>query len=108
MSPPSPVEQGSVTQSVAAIPIAASAAFAPFRKRSNPIDEARGWEVATHPLRQTTGDRLDTKGISSTTLCPGADVEPASNQSAIVNLFVKSELYLNVKAHVASSPLSKI
>ena len=43
--------------------MAASAAFPPIsRSTCSPMDEARGWEEATHPLVQTTAERRDVKG----------------------------------------------
>jgi hypothetical protein len=53
MSPPSPVLHGSRTDSAAATATLASAAFPPRPRRTcNPIDVARGWDVATHPRVQ--------------------------------------------------------
>ena len=66
--------------------MAASAAFAPFLKKSKPIEEANGWLDATHPWRQTTGDRRDAKGSFSTPAELVAFLE-AANQSPIVLLW---------------------
>ena len=62
MSPPRPVEQGSVTARVAATAMAASAALAPFLNKSKPMDVASGCDDATHPLRHNMGDRREVKG----------------------------------------------
>ena len=63
MSPPSPVEHGSVTFSAAATATAASAAFPPFSRIETPALTASGWLAATHPLRDKTGDRRETNCI---------------------------------------------
>ena len=61
MSPPRPVEQGSVTARAAATATAASAALPPFFRMSRPIWEASGWELATAPLVQIKGERRELK-----------------------------------------------
>jgi hypothetical protein len=88
MSPPKPVEQGSVTHKAAATAMAASAALPPCLRMSTPMEDARGWLEATHPLRQTTGDRRDRKGISSTTDLTSMVEFRFANQSAMMMIFV--------------------
>src|SRR5512140_907577 len=61
MSPPMPVEVGSVTLSAAATATAASAALPPRARISRPAATASGWEAATIPPRPITGELRDTK-----------------------------------------------
>jgi len=63
MSPPIPVEVGSVTLSAAPAATAASAALPPFARISSPAAVARGCEVATIPFVEYTGERWDEKFI---------------------------------------------
>ena len=60
-SPPTPVELGSTTFSVAAVQIAASTALPPSISTCNPATEARGWLVATIPLAANTVERRESK-----------------------------------------------
>jgi hypothetical protein len=61
MSPPMPVDAGSVTLSAAPAATAASAALPPFARISSPAAVARGCDVATIPLRPYTGERRELK-----------------------------------------------
>src|SRR5690606_12852858 len=63
-SPPMPVLMGSTTASTAAMATAASAAVPPRRRTSKPAAAARGWLVATAPLRHITTDRREGKAGS--------------------------------------------
>jgi hypothetical protein len=56
-SPPRPVLPGSTTPNTAAAATAASIAFPPSSKIRNPAAVARGWLVATMPLRASTSER---------------------------------------------------
>ena len=51
------------------------------------MEEANGWLEATHPWRQTTGDRRDANGSFSTPAELVAFLE-AANQSPIVLLWL--------------------
>src|SRR5688500_9779854 len=62
MSPPIPVDVGSVTLSAATAATAASAAFPPLARISSPAAVAKGWDVATIPLRPYTEERREVKG----------------------------------------------
>src|SRR5512143_373834 len=61
MSPPIPVEVGSLTFSAAATATAASAALPPRDRISIPAATASGCEAATIPPRQRTGERREAK-----------------------------------------------
>mmetsp|Transcript_2766 Transcript_2766/g.6482 ORF Transcript_2766/g.6482 Transcript_2766/m.6482 type:complete len:106 (+) Transcript_2766:1459-1776(+) len=63
-SPPSPVEQGSVTLSAAAIAIAASTALPPSLNTWRPTELASGCELATMPWRAYTADLRERKWTS--------------------------------------------
>ena len=57
--------------------MAASAAFPPIsRSTCSPMEDASGWEEATHPLVQTTDERRDVKGS-------GGGSEDASAAAAV-------------------------
>src|SRR5512142_1235350 len=66
MSPPIPVEVGSVTLRAAATATAASAALPPRDRISTPAAAASGCDAATMPPRQETGERRDAKAGSGT------------------------------------------
>src|SRR6187431_2815206 len=59
MSPPMPVDVGSVTLRAAPAATAASAALPPFDRISSPAAVAKGCDVATIPLRLYTGERRE-------------------------------------------------
>ena len=62
-SPPTPVELGSTTFSVAAAVMAASVALPPSMSTCNPAMAASGWLVATIPLVARTVLRRESKYI---------------------------------------------
>ncbi len=75
MSPPIPVDVGSVTFRAAPAATAASAAFPPFARISRPAAVASGWDVETMPPRPYTGERRELKigVVIYNTYCGGVD-----------------------------------
>jgi hypothetical protein len=68
-SPPSPFIIGSATFTIAAIPIAASAAFPPAFRMSLPTAAASGWLEQAIPFFAKTGARSGLKGRMRESLC---------------------------------------